>query len=228
MLVRSVALVGFIAVALIGLTSGRASATTINNLGPVMPNEPGTLIAPGSGGTLTSSNNAPISMGQNSSNGTDPWGVSDSNSQWLSVGACCGGAGSFATFSFATSQTVFTLLWGSPNSDNTVTLYSGTNGTGIPVATVSFVDGSGFYINSFLSSTPYGPNTIDPGDLMSIDSSAPFLSAVLTNDIGGFEVADVSGDPTPLPPTWVLMLGGLIGLAFIARRGSRQQSVASA
>ena len=122
-------------VASIGFATGRASAETItlSNLGTVPPTTDGVLLGPGV--FLTGSNNAPQSTGADASDpsGWDPWGSADTTSQWLSVGGCCGGSGSFATFSFAETN-VFTLLWGSPNSDNTITLYSGTNGTGSSLA----------------------------------------------------------------------------------------------
>src|ERR1700678_4248922 len=89
-------------VAAIGFAPGSASATTIavTNLGQVSPNTGGALL--GAGVTETGSNNAPLSVGANPSDpsGWDPWGASDQNSHWLSVGGCCGGGGSYATFSF--------------------------------------------------------------------------------------------------------------------------------
>jgi hypothetical protein len=224
------------AVAVVGLAPGYASATTITNLGQVSANTSGLLIA-GSGVSETSSSNAPQSIGANSGDpsGWDPWGGADTNSNWLSVGGCCGGSGSYATFSFTSSENTFTLLWGSPNSDNTVTLYSGQNGNGSVIDTVSFIDGTGYYVDGVLSPTTYGPNTMDPGDLMSINSSGLFQSAELTNDIGGFEIADVSASlvttnrtsTTPLPPTWAMLLGGLAMIGFLAHRGMTKQSTAA-
>ena len=225
------------AMAMMGLAPGYASATTITNLGQVSANTNGLLIA-GSGVSETSFSNAPQSVGANSSDpsGWDPWGAADMNSNWLSVGGCCGGSGSYATFSFTSSENTFTLLWGSPNSDNTVTLYSGQDGTGSVIDTVSFVDGTGYYIDSVLSPTSYAPNTMDPGDLMSINSSGVFQSAKLTNDIGGFEIADVSASlartnrtsATPLPSTWAMLLGGLAMIGLLAHRGMKKQSAATA
>jgi hypothetical protein len=178
--------------------------------------------------TEMGSNNAPQSTGANPSDplGWDPWGANDTNSHWLSVGGCCGGSGSSATFSFAPANNL-SLLCGSPNSDNTVALYSKTNGGGNLVATVSFEDGVGYLVNGVPTATPYGPNTTDPGDIISITSSELFLSAVLTNDIGGFEVADVSAakislvSSTPLPSTWTMMLIGFARLGFFSYGGRR-------
>ena len=222
-------------VASIGFAAGRASADTIKltNLGTVSPTTDGVLLGPGV--FLTGSNNAPQSTGADVSDpsGWDPWGSGDTTSRWLSVGGCCGGSGSFATFSFAATN-VFTLLWGSPNSDNTITLYSGANGTGSSLATISFEDGSGYYVGPTLTTTPYGANTTGPGDIISIDSSELFQSAILTNDIGGFEVADISAvDPngdlaSPLPSTWTMLIAGFVGFGFFAYRGSKKPAAAIA
>ena len=222
-------------VASIGFAPGRASAETItlSNLGTVSSTTDGALLGPGV--FLTGSNNAPQSTGADASDpsGWDPWGSADTTSHWLSVGGCCGGGGSFATFSFAATN-VFTLLWGSPNSDNTITLYSGTNGTGSSLATISFEGGSGYYVGPTLTTTPYGANTTGPGDIISIDSSELFESAVLTNDIGGFEVANITApDPngdlaSPLPSAWTMLIAGFFGFGLIAYRGTKKSTAALA
>jgi hypothetical protein len=223
-------LIGLTAIsAAFALVPSRASAVTITltNDGPVSPNTGGVLLGPGV--FETSSHNAPHSIGANASDpkGWDPWGASDTNSRWLSVGSCCGGTGSFATFSFAAPEDTLSLLWGSPNSDNTVTLYSGKNGKGTVIGTVSFVDGVGYEINGSPTTTPYGPNTTAPGDIISISSSSLFQSAVLTNDSGGFEVADIRA-AAPLPSTWIMLFSALIGLGFFAYRGSRNAAAIAA
>ena len=106
-------------------------------------------------------------------------------------------------------------MWGSPNSDNTITLYGAGN---VVLGTVSFVDGSGYAVDGVHFNVGYGPNTTDPGDIIAISSSTPFVSAVLTNDQGGFEVAAISA--TPLPSTWSMMLIALAGRGPVAfRRG---------
>ena len=200
---------------LLAVAPVRATTITLTNLGQVTPSAGGVLFGPGV--IETSSSNAPQSVGANPSDpsGWDPWGSTDVNSRWLSVGGCCGGTGSFAALEFAVPTTTFKLLWGSPNSDNTITLYGAGN---VVLGTVSFVDGSGYAVDGVHYNVGYGPNTTDPGDIIAISSSTPFVSAVLTNDQGGFEVAAISA--TPLPSTWSMMLIALAGLGLVAfRRG---------
>ena len=208
-------------VAVLCAAAGQVAATTIIGVSgsPVTPNMDGPLIA-GSLVSLGLSNNAPQSTGANPSDpfGWDPWGSADSNSQWLSVGGCCGGSGSYQTLNFRSPVDVLTLLWGSPNSDNTITLSTG--------AIISYVDSSGYYIDGIQQTTSY-PNTTDPGYIVTITSSVPFTSATLTNDIGGFEVADIKAS-APLPSTWTMLVAGLAGLGFFARRGSKKNVAAPA
>ena len=218
--------------AVIGLASGHASATTLTTGSQVSPNTSGALL--GSGVSLGAVNNAPQSIGANPSDplGWDPWGSTDTNSNWLSVGGCCGTTSS-AIFNVIGPANNFSLLWGSPNSDNTVTLYSEADGKGSVVATVTFVDGVGYKVDGALSGAFYGPNTTDPGYIESIFTSATlFASAVLTNDIGGFEVADVSANfiqtglsGTPLPAALPLFASGLGALGLLGWR--RKRKVAS-
>jgi hypothetical protein len=214
--------------ALMALASGVASATTLTtSSSPVTPNMSGALIA--GGVSLGAVSNAPQSTGANPSDpsGWDPWGSTDTNSNWLSVGGCCGGASS-AIFNTNAPANDFSLLWGSPNSDNTITLYSGANGTGSVVATVDFVDGTGFYVDGVLSTQPFGPNITDPGYIETILTSTLFDSAVLTSDIGGFEVADVSASLTPLPATLPLFATGFAGLGLLGWRRKRKNASALA
>ena len=230
-------LVGLTAVfAVIGLATGHASATTLTTGSQVSPNTSGALL--GSGVSLGAVINAPKSTGANSSDpsGWDPWGSTDTNSQWLSVGGCCGGTSSAIFNVSGPAANNFSLLWGSPNSDNTITLWSEANGNGTKVATVTFVDGVGFYVDGVLSAQPYGPNTTDPGYIESIFTSTTlFESAVLTNDIGGFEVADVSAayiqtglqSETPLPATLPLFATGLGSLGLLGWRRKRKAQAAA-
>ena len=210
------------------LLSGEASAATItlSNLGQVAPGTSGALT--GANVTLGATSDAPVSTGANPSDplGWDPWGASDTNSQWLSVGGSGTGtipADASATFNFGAPATAVTLLWGSPNPGNTLTLFSGANGTGSVIGTVS-VDSAGYLVNGVPNSgVSFGPNTTGSGDLVTISSTAAFMSALLTNDAGGFEVADVSAtlDPTPLPAALPLFAGGLGVFGWLGRRRKR-------
>ena len=215
------ALVGLTAcLAVIGFACEPASATTLTTGSQVTPNTSAPLIA--GGVTLGAVVNAPSSTGANAADpfGWDPWGATDTNSNWLSVGGCCGGTSS-AIFNATAASNNFSLLWGSPNSDNTIKFYSGTNGSGSLIATVNFVDNIGFYVDGVLSGQFFGPNTTAPGYIESIVTSSLFQSAVLTNDTGGFEVANVfagftqitTQNETPLPGALWLFGSVLAGAA---------------
>ena len=226
-----------------GVVAGPASATTLQTGSQVSPNSSGQLIATPSTLVLstTTGNTTTVQTGASFSDpsGWDPWGddiaYDDTNSQWLSVGGCCGGTSTavFNATSTALQLNTFSLLWGSPNSDNTVTLYSGLNGLGTQVGQVQFIDGSGYLVDGVLSSQPYGPNTMDPGYIETITTSQLFESAVLSNGTGGFEIADVSAGflqlqndltPTPLPSAWTTLLGGLVGVGFLALVRTKKRS----
>jgi hypothetical protein len=226
-------LVGLSALAAaVALAPSHVSATTITLTydSTATPNGDGALLGPGvslgaSSGTVVQT------TGANTNDGWDPWGGTDTNSAWLSVGGANGSTpNSSQTINTAVSSDLLTLLWGSPNSNNTLTLFNGSTSVGV----ISFVDGTGFEVNGTPVSllppgTPTPPNVMDPGDIITIDSSALFTSAVLTNGIGGFEVADVSalnngGDvTTPLPPAWTMLLAGLVALGFLANRGTKSR-----
>ena len=226
-------------IATIGIASGPASATTLTTGSQVTPNTSGSLIVGGVTLGAVSGNTSAPQTGANAADpfGWDPWGSTDTNSHWLSVAGCCGGASS-AIFNVIapTGANNFTLLWGSPNSDNTVKLYSGANGSGSLVATVQFVDGSGFFVDGVLSGQFFGPNTTGPGYIESITTSAVFGSALLTNSNGGFEVADISASTlgvgllsqTPLPATLPLFAGGLGAFGLLARRRKRKTAAVTA
>jgi len=220
-------------VAMIAIASGQASATTLTTGSQVTPNSSGSLIA--GGVTLGAVVNAPQSTGANPADpfGWDPWGATDTNSHWLSVGGCCGGTSS-AIFNANAPSNLFSLLWGSPNSNNTLRLYSGSNGTGSLVATVQFVDGSGFKVDGVSSGQFFGPNTTAAGYIESILTSSLFLSALLTNSTGGFEVADVSASllggggasvATPVPGALWLFGSVLVAATGITRWRRKRNNI---
>ncbi len=210
---------------------GAASAATIITVSanPVTPNDNGPLFA-GSGVSLGSSTGyvTPTQKGAdpNDAQGWDPWGSTDTNSFWISVGGAGGNSGSSQSLVFSSAVTSFSLLWGSPNSDNSITLSNGD--------VVSYQDSSGYFVDGVQQTSAY-PNTTDPGYIVTITSSTPFSSVILSNDIGGFEVADigiaggaggVSG--TPLPSTWTMLIAGFLGLGVFAYRGSKKNAAARA
>ena len=224
-------------VAAAAVSSANASTLTLTDLGTVNPAANNPLLT--SNVTITSVNNAPVVLGTtiqyagipnsgsvtytDGSVGWNPFGSGDSTNQWISIGGAGGntlinGAWSSATFTLAAPETAFTFVWGSPSSTNTVSLYSGANGTGtlIGSATVNDLDNLGF------SNTG---NTTDPGAIIEVTSSQAFQSAVLSTapGNGGFEVGGVSA--VPLPGTLSMFAGALAGLGFLARRRKAKAAV---
>jgi hypothetical protein len=224
---------GFAALAVIGLAQGRASAATLTVTGgtiQVTPNANGLLVNSSSipitenSSTDTLGSTATPQIGVGSSpdtTGWDPWGNGnpgpvDTNSRWLSVG----GSGSIvpgsATFTTGSPVNVLSLLWGSPNSGNSITFFSGMDGGGANLGTVD-------------AASITSPNNESPGYIWTITSSSLFESFVLNDTGGGFEVADLDAQlTTPLPSTWTMLIAGFVGLGFFAYRGSKKGSAAIA
>jgi hypothetical protein len=121
-----------------------------------------------------------------------------------------------ATFSFFPSNTL-TLLWGSPDSYNSLSFYSTPDGTGAPIAT---------YTGSDLSSLVAGVGH----DFVTF-TGPTFLSVVLTSNLSNaFEFAGLSAyntgaGTTPLPAA--LPLFG-VGAAILGITGWRRKRKAKA
>ena len=110
-----------------------------------------------------------------------------------------------ATYNYVAGLTSFSLLWGSPDSYNTVKFYSGQNGTG-------------------LESTFTGSSLADPTkgigyDLVTFSASGGTIGSVVLSDSGqpAFEYGNVT--PTPLPAALPLFASALgIGGVFLRLR----------
>jgi hypothetical protein len=144
--------------------------------------------------------------------GWDPYGLSDTTHQWWNV------EGGRVTFNG--SNNALTIVWGSPNDDNptatnTVSFYTGANGTGMLIGKVLasdlYADFSG--IN----------NTQDPGYLISFLTPQNFGSVVFTTGSSDFEFAAV-----PEPSTWAMLGIGFVGLAGLAGRKRTRNRLAPA
>jgi hypothetical protein len=144
--------------------------------------------------------------------GWDPYGLSDTTHQWWNV------EGGRVTFNG--SNNALTIVWGSPNDDNpsatnTVSFYTGANGTGTLIGQVLasdlYADFSG--IN----------NTQDPGYLISFLTPQNFGSVVFTTGSSDFEFAAV-----PEPSTWAMLGIGFLGLAGLAGRKRTRNRLAPA
>ena len=233
------ALVGLTAlVGIIALAPERASAVTVTNLG--LPPSLNAGLAPSGVPTQTGQINV----------ASNPWGPSNTSTSWWYAGD---NNSNIATFSFATPQTAFELLWGSPNLGNEIQFFS-TQGASVPFLTVTSNNpndpsnppapnsSSGFTVtlNGITTTTltpavpGLGPNTDLEGDLILISLLAgdgSFEKVQLDNNgpsaFGRFEFSDVSA--VPLPATWSMMLIGFAGLGFLAyrKRNNRLTEIAA-
>ena len=100
-------------------------------------------------------------------NGWDPYGLTDTSHHWIDVGDNDTGG------IYNLSGSILNIVWGSPNDnanghENTVTFYSGADGTGSIIGSVSAYD----LYNSFTGIS----NTQDPGYLIKFATSEAFGS----------------------------------------------------
>src|SRR5580698_997438 len=116
--------------------------------------------------------------------GWDPYGLSDTTHPWWNI------EGGQVTFNGPGNA--LTIVWGSPNDNNpsatnTVSFYTGANGTGDLIGQVLASDIYTHY--------PATNNTQDPGYLISILSDQEFGSVVFTTGSSDFEFAVAGGVP---------------------------------
>jgi hypothetical protein len=212
--------VGVLGAAATILGASAASAVTIdgitvNEYGRVNPTGPD-YAQPGFG-----SGTAQIQIGQPNGPGNppelgnpgwSPYGLSDTTHPWWNI------EGGQVTMNG--SGNGLTIVWGSPNDNNpaatnTVSFYTGANGTGSLIGQVLAPD---LYSN-------FGniDNTQDPGFLVSFATPETYGSVVFTTGTSDFEFAAV-----PEPSTWAMMGLGFAGLALAGYRRSRRDRLAPA
>ena len=107
---------------------------------------------------------------------------------------------------FNGSGNALTIVWGSPNDNNpaatnTVSFYTGANGTGSLIGQVLASDLYSNFSNI--------DNTQDPGFLVSFMTPEKYGSVVFTTGSSDFEFAAV-----PEPSTWAMLGIGFAGLAL--------------
>jgi hypothetical protein len=128
------------------------------------------------------------------------------------------------TFNFSSAQNYFGLLWGSVDANNTLTFYSGANGTGSVIESITGADLVAE--NSAVASggTDYG-DTFNPWGTayVNVDTSSAFESVVATSGTFTFEIDNVAyGDYGSSVPdggmTFGLLGGALVGLRALRRR----------
>jgi hypothetical protein len=112
-----------------------------------------------------------------------------------------------ATYNFGPANSL-SILWGSPDSYNTLSFYSDPNGQGTLLFSIT---GSALNIQTF------GHDQVD-----FTMTGATFASVVLSSTTNAFEYADLMDSPvsTPLPAALPLFAGGL---GFIGLLGSRRK-----
>ena len=143
--------------------------------------------------------------------GWSPYGTADTTHSWTNIGDSDTGA----IYNFA--GTLLSMIWGSPNDDaeghqNTVTFYSGADGTGSIVGSVSAYD----LYNDFAGID----NTQDPGYKISFLTNEAFGSVKFDTGPSAFEFAVTTG--VPEASTWTMMAAGFAGVAFLGFRRKRQ------
>jgi hypothetical protein len=211
---------GFIGAVATILGASAASAVTIdgitvNEYGRANPTGPD-YAQPGVG-----TGSAQIQIGQVSGPGNpppldnpgwSPFGASDTTHSWWNI------EGGQVTFNGPGDA--LTIVWGSPNDDdvtatNTVSFYTGANGTGALIGSVRaydlYTDFSGI------------DNTQDPGFLVSFTTPEQYGSVVFTTGSSDFEFAAV-----PEPSTWAMLGVGFAGLALTGYKRSRRDRLALA
>jgi hypothetical protein len=142
--------------------------------------------------------------------GWGPFGLSDTTHNWWNIGSVNGSA------AFNLSGNSLTIVWGSPNNINTnqsdgnkVTFWSGANGSGSVIGSVTVADLVGAFGGVI-------DNTQDPGFLIGFNMSTAFNSVVFSTGPSAFEFAIAS--PIPEPSTWAMMILGFAGVGFMAYR----------
>jgi hypothetical protein len=144
--------------------------------------------------------------------GWNPYGLSDTTHPWWNI------EGGQVTFNGPGNA--LTIVWGSPNDNNpaatnTVSFYTGADGTGSLIGQVLASDLYSNFSNI--------DNTQDPGFLVSFMTPQTYGSVVFTTGSSDFEFAAV-----PEPSTWAMLGIGFAGLALAGYKRSRRDRLAPA
>jgi hypothetical protein len=128
------------------------------------------------------------------------------------------------TFNFSSAQNYFGLLWGSVDANNTLTFYSGLNGTGSVINTVTGAELN--TINPVVAQTGFG-DQYDPWGTAyaNVNTIATFQSVVATTGTFTFEIDNVAYALVPVPEPasmGILLLAGLSSLVLIGKNWRKQ------
>ena len=136
--------------------------------------------------------------------------------------------GGSATYNVGVANTL-SLLWGSPDSYNTLTFWSDGNGTGTDLGSLSVTTETG--ITGIL---PLEIQTYGHDQMTFTDADGTFESVVLSSSTNAFEFADLTAgyihtvDPAPLPPALPLFGAGLGIVGLLGWHSRRKASAAIA
>jgi hypothetical protein len=136
------------------------------------------------------------------------YGVGD----WASLAYTSIQGGGSATYNFSSSD-ILSILWGSPDSWNTLTFWSAPGGTGTDLYSIT---------GNSLDLQTYGHDLV-----VFTMTGGTFESVVLTSSQNAFEFADLQAQ-APLPAALPLFAGGLGLVGLLARRSKRKNATASA
>jgi hypothetical protein len=132
--------------------------------------------------------------------------------------------GGSVAYNFATGQTGLSILWGSPDSYNTLEFWSGQ----------TLADGTtqGSLLGTIIGSALGDPQALGHHYMtFGFDDSSEFLSIVLRSTTAAFEFAALTTSgpageaQLPLPPALILFGSALVGLVTLGRR--RRQGAAT-
>jgi hypothetical protein len=181
--------------------------------------QPGGSFFVGAGAGVQTGNTPPPSPPPGFNAGWDPFGSGDSSHDWWNIGNVNSAVG----FNF--TGTTLTIVWGSPNNDNTISFYSGTGGFAADLI------GS---VNTHDLDVAFGPpspdnlgNNRDPGGyLIKFDVAQGFESVKFSTGDTAFEFAFTTAIPEA--STWAMMILGFAGIGFLAYRRRNQGAALAA
>ena len=200
---------GLAAAAVIALVPMAASAATIITSVPMTPqqlgevtSQPNPLFDVVSGAVLENTEDSVTGLKRSPFDTADP----DPNNNAEEGLYTSVGGGAYGIFNFDVVQVAMSMIWGSPDTYNTLTLSLGGN----PVETI--IPGS----------TAGAPDAPQLGAWWFTVTDIRFDSVKFESTTNAFEFANFTTTPIPLPAAGWLLLGGLGALGAVARRKRRK------
>lgn len=149
------------------------------------------------------------------------------NTTYLEAGSTLAAQAGQITFNFSTAQTYLGLLWGSVDADNSLYFYSGANGTGTLLDTITGANIAA--VDPNISVNLYTATSTNNTAYVNINTSFTFASVVAEgNPTITFEIDNVAynlGAQVPDGGMTALMLGlGFIGLVLFGFVKNRLQT----